>query len=519
MSDHTSDSQSEQIASGSTRPKRQSQLPSPESGFLESGWGTVIFLVGGIALLGSLVVSGIWIYSKISSSIQRASKLAESGLSPPAPQPQGKLPALPNLHPQPQLNPKVEPPAIPRPRNRSAPANASQITAEERDQLFRSLPTLEDEDSRSQDIREGYSIEKMPKTEEERLEQWKMRKLIESFMVNDEEGIGAEIQLENLYYPGMLARIRGLLPAELASQQNLTLPNKYLPVVFQGVRVVSFKDVIAPMGDIRVVYCQMGPHVVILYRIYLLKIGNDWKLFDFESVHYGLSFCEVVAMYSTIHWLDQRRFEMMDGRLVMASKINQTIDGRPFFNRYRKDVFPLIPQPLRDYLACAISAQLAIRPSAREFRADCLRQVEFPRRFGLVHEALSSSANLDSRWDDVLEHSKAYINLFGNASPVVQIDAAVALLKLSRIEDSRAMWRQLLTAAPQSPFAVMTIGELIELEKWPHELDNLIEEFHLRDEIEEWRKGYREKSGNPKPFQSQEAKPETPATPSPPRQE
>ena len=224
-------------------------------------------------------------------------------------------------------------------------------------------------------------------------------------------------------------------------------------------------------------------------------------------------------MYSTIYWLDSRRLEMIDGRLAMASNINQAVDGTPFFDQYRKDVFPLVPQPLRDYLACAITAQLAFRPSARQFRSDCLQQVEFPHRFGLVHQTLSSSASQDSRWEDALEHSQAYIDLFGNASPVVQIDAAVALLKLSRMDDSRTMWRQLLTAAPQSPFAVMTIGELIETQKWPHELDGLIEEFQLRDEIEEWQKRYREKYGNRQPGESQETKPETSATPSPPRQE
>lgn len=517
MSDPTSESQTEQITSDSIRPRRQPQSPSPEPGILESGWGTGIFLVGGLALLVSLIVGGIWIYKEISSSIEAADKLAESRQPPP--RPQLMPPVLPDLHQQPHRNPNELPPTVPRPRNRRAPTSPSQITTEERDQLFRSLRTRDDEDSRSEDIREGYSIERMPKTEEERLEQRKMRKLIESFMVNNEEGIGAEIQLKNLYHPGMLARIRGLLPAELASQQILTLRSKYLPVAFQGVRVVSFKDVSDPMGEVRVVYCQMGPHIIVPYRIYLLKVGNDWKLIDFESLHYGLSYCEVVSMYSTIYWLDSRRLEMIDGRLAMASNINQTVDGTPFFDQYRKDVFPLVPQPLRDYLACAITAQLAFRPSARQFRSDCLQQVEFPHRFGLVHQTLSSSASQDSRWEDALEHSQAYIDLFGNASPVVQIDAAVALLKLSRMDDSRTMWRQLLTAAPQSPFAVMTIGELIETQKWPHELDGLIEEFQLRDEIEEWQKRYREKYGNRQPGESQETKPETSATPSPPRQE
>jgi len=343
-----------------------------------------------------------------------------------------------------------------------------------------------------------------------------MRKLIETFIKNDDDGITAVIQQEYLYHPAMLARIRQLLPAELASQQRLVLPTKYLPVLFQGVRVASYKDVRGALGDVRTVYCQMGPHVVKPYRIYLVKIGDDWKLFDYESVNDGLSFCEVVSMYHAIHAIDRKRFEMMDGGLVMAARINQSVDGSPFFDQYRKDVFPLVPQPLRDYLACAISSLVARYRSARQFRADCLRQVEFPNRFALVHEVLSSCANRDSKWKDVIEHSQAYINLFGNASPVVQVDAAMAYLNLSQIEDSRSMWRQVLTAAPRSNFAIMTIGESIETQKWPSELDPLIEEFQLRDLITEWQMSYREKYGKPKQPLPQESESEPSATQSPP---
>ena len=340
-----------------------------EAGFLNSGWSTAIFLMGGLGLAVGLLTAMVWITSTINSINWFATETHFE--QPPAAPP----------HPASQVQVPIDPP---RPQG---------FTDADRVRILGNLRTHETDEVRLADIRDGFSIDSLTTDPDEIRECRAMAAVIESTMNHD--GLSVSVDPLKFSHPAMLKRIRHLLPDEISRQSKLNLPVAYSVASLTGVRVLRLRRL---DGDrTRIAYCHLGPNIVDPFRFTLVHESTEWKVADYEAVDFGLAFSEVVAMNYLDITVAPHLGLQIDARFRKAIQAQPLPARRRAFERVRLEVIPEIPQPLRDFYLCQGSYLVHLLKDNSESRFTWLDQIESTQRFSLGHKYYSRQGLIGQR--------------------------------------------------------------------------------------------------------------------------
>ncbi len=436
-----------------------------EDGFLNSGWSTAIFLLGGLGLAVGLLIAMVWVTSSI-NSVDWLAEEPHPGWPPAAP---------PQIPAPPQFQPPITPPQ-PQPQG---------FTDADRVRILGNLRTHESDEARLEDIRNGFSIDGLASDPDEIRECQAMAAVIKSTMTHD--GFSFNVLPLRFSHTAMLMRIRQLLPDEISRQSKLILPVTYAVSSLTGVRVLRLRRL---DGDqTRIAYCHLGPNIVDPYRFTLVRESTEWKVADFEAIDFGLAFSEVVAMNYLDLTVAPHLGLQIDTHFREAFRVQPLLARRLAIEQIRSEVIPKLPQPLRDYYYCYGSYVASALKDNAGSRFTWLDQIESTQRFGLAHKLRARAGLSDSPVstpEEVIRHSEAYMDLFGTACSDVMISHAVALIRLGRVDESLTFWRQVFTMPPLNELGIGALAPQWRESEPNPVLDPLLDEFKLRGHVEAW---------------------------------
>lgn len=445
-----------------------------ESGFFVSGWGTAIFLLIGLSMMAGLFAGSYWLITE-AEVITRpntagtfwSEQNAEEGpvhaqILPPKPLTIKSRRRASQIHPY--FLPRVPPPE-------------TELTKEDQTRILDSLHPLEEDDKRSEDIRNGFSLENIIASQNDPSECRKMTEVIRStFGV---QGQQVSLLTDQFFYPTLHWRIRELLPPEILARSKLEFELKYMARVYPQVRVVHLERYNDDTE--RTAYCLVGEHSEYAFRYELFLDKLYWNVVDIESIDTGLSLSEIVAMSETLNVLFPNEHGQLYANAINLFNPDRQGDIQAQAASYRKYLMEKVPDPLRDfYLSVTAGAGdqfWKISPKAVEW----VRDVEDLDRFISVHRLRMDFARNERNLHDVVTHAERYMARAGYASHHVVRSYVEALIQLDRVQDSLKPLEYLLTLDRKDEATIQMLATLTAAPEVRKQLAPLLEEFELNE--------------------------------------